>query len=138
MFDRFWVDKADEEKWGRLVRGWARGVSEFPGIPYEKVQVPRSLDDLMAQCQLVRINVHVPASMTGLVVLQPGSETMVLRLPAKKLVEDAMAQFGAAGFDYQLPFFYDTYCGTLKLNGKDDEDKFQALRIGDYSIGQCM
>lgn len=138
MTDKFEIDAAHEKQWGLLVRGWARGISEFAGIPYDKISPPRTIDELKAQCNLVGIKVKVPTYMTALTIAQHSPEVLVITLPSKKLVEDALAEHGQQGFKYSIPTFYDYYCGPLKVAGKDDADKFQALRIGDYAAGQCM
>ena len=53
--------------------------------------VPRTLDDLKAQCALVGVEITIPAKFTGFAVIQHGPETLALRLPAKAMVKAAEA-----------------------------------------------
>ena len=134
MFSNVKVTAATEEAWGRLVRSWVLGKSEFPGVGIDKLPLPRTLAELKAQCDLVGVQITIPASITDLVMIQPGPNTLVLRLPSKKMTEDALAAMGPG--TYQIPHFYTIFCGPLNVPaGK--EEAFQALRIGDYSIGNC-
>jgi hypothetical protein len=140
MVDLVKIAPASEANWGRLVKTWATGVSHLQGVTIDKLPVPRTIQDIKDQCALpgVQVSITIPASLTGLAVLQHGPETLALRLPAKKMVEAAEAELSAQGATYPLPAFYSTFCGPL--HGVDSPDKkklLQALRIGDYSIGTC-
>lgn len=135
MFDNIRVSAASEENWGRLVRTWARGVSEFANVTIDQLPLPRTLDELKNQCKLVDVDITIPGSFTDLVIIQPGPHTLALRLPSKKMTEDALAN--TAPGTYKIPHFYTIFCGPLKVP-PGQEEAFQALRIGDYSIGNCM
>lgn len=140
MVDLVQIAQASEANWGRLVKTWATGVSYLPGVAVTQLPVPRTLQDIRDQCALqgVQVDITIPASMTGLAVVQHSKETMVLRLPTKAMVEAAEAEFSAPGTTYTLPVFYSTFCGPLHGADTPDQKKlFQALRIGDYSIGNC-
>ena len=134
MFENVKVKEEHEEKWGRLVRTWVTGNSEFPAdIPATRLTPPKDLTDLKEQCVLVGIEISIPARITGLVVTQQGPETLLLRLPSKKMVEEALARPPG---QYKIPAFYQLYCGPLSIPA-GQEEKFQALRIGDYTLGTC-
>jgi hypothetical protein len=135
MFENVRISPATEAAWGRLVKTWATGKSYFPAVSVDKLPVPRTLDDIKAQCTLVGVEITLPPKFTGLAVLQHGPETLALRLPAKEMVEAAEARL-SQGLDYRIPHFYDVFCGPLVVQPAD-RLTFQACRIGDYSIASC-
>jgi hypothetical protein len=49
MFENIKIGSASEVDWGRLVKTWATGKSNFPAVSIDKLPVPRTLDDLKAQ-----------------------------------------------------------------------------------------
>ncbi len=106
MFENIKISASTETAWGRLVKTWATGKSNFPAVSVDKLPVPRTLDDLKAQCALVGVQITIPAKITGLAIIQHGPETLALRLPAKAMVEAAEADL-TQGVDYVLPHFYD-------------------------------
>jgi hypothetical protein len=136
MFENVKIGSASEVDWGRLVKTWATGKSNFPAVSIDKLPVPRTLDELKAQCALVGVEITVPAKFTGFAVIQHGPETLALRLPAKAMVEAAEADLDQ-GLDYTIPHFYEVFCGPLNVPQPRRKD-FQACRIGDYSIASCM
>ena len=99
MFENVKIGSASEVDWGRLVKTWATGKSNFPAVSIDKLPVPRTLDELKAQCALVGVEITVPAKFTGFAVIQHGPETLALRLPAKAMVEAAEADLDQ-GLDY--------------------------------------
>jgi hypothetical protein len=140
MVDLVTVAPESEANWGRLVKTWATGVSYLPGVSVDKLPVPRTIKDIKTQCALpgVAIDISIPASITALTILQHSPETFAIRLPPKSMIEGAEAEFNVPNATYKLHAFYATYCGPL--HGVETPEKkklFQALRIGDYSIGQC-
>jgi hypothetical protein len=135
MFENIKISPSTEVAWGRLVKTWATGKSSFPAVSIDKLPVPRTLDDVKAQCALVGVQITIPARITGLAVLQHGPETLALRLPAKSMVEAAEADI-QQGLDYMIPHFYEVFCGPLNVPPAQRLD-FQACRIGDYSIATC-
>jgi hypothetical protein len=136
MFEAVRISPSTEVMWGRLVKTWATGKSNFPAVSVDKLPVPRTLDDLKAQCLLVGVEITIPTHITGLAVIQHGPETLALRLPAKSMVEAAEADLNA-GAAYIIPHFYEVFCGALNVPAAERRN-FQACRIGDYSISQCM
>jgi hypothetical protein len=135
-FENVKISAASETAWGRLVKTWATGKSNFPTVSIDKLTVPRTLDDLKAQCTLVGVEITIPAKITGLAVIQHGPETLALRLPAKAMVEAAEADLDQ-GLTYAIPHFYTVFCGPLNVPQAQRKD-FQACRIGDYSIASCL
>ena len=102
MFENIKISAATEVAWGRLVKTWATGKSNFPAVSVDKLPVPRTLEDLKAQCALVGVEITIPAKITGLAIIQPGPETLALRLPAKSMVEAAEADLDQ-GLDVHDP-----------------------------------
>jgi hypothetical protein len=135
MFENIKISAASEVDWGRLVKTWATGKSNFPAVSIDKLPVPRTLDDLKAQCTLVGVEITIPPKFTGFAVIQHGPETLALRLPAKAMVEAAEADL-EQGLPYAIPHFYEVFCGPLNVPQAKRKD-FQACRIGDYSIATC-
>lgn len=138
MVDLVRVAANSEENWGKLVKTWATGVSHFSTVTVDKLPVPRTLAELKAQCGLpgINIDITIPASITGLAILQAGPETFAMRLPSKSMVEQAEAALGS-GSAYQLPYFYKDFCGPLRALNNTEKKLLQTLRIGDYSISYC-
>lgn len=135
MFQGIKISASTEAAWGRLVKTWATGKSNFPAVSIDKLPVPRTLDDIKAQCVLVGVEITVPEKITGLVVIQHSPETLALRLPSKTMVEEAEADLDQ-GVPYPIPHFYEVFCGPLNVP-PGERKTFQACRIGDYSIGTC-
>ncbi len=134
MADRFEVvrDLDNEEKWGKLVLGWALGKSQFAGVPmpmwaFRKHQGPAKA------VQEIGCKIKVPAKMTGLTVVQHTEELLLIRIPSKAMAEAALK----VPADYKLPQFYTHFCGPLNATTKPQKLTLLACRLGDYSIGQC-
>ncbi|MGL4811746.1 MAG: hypothetical protein ACRCXM_08205 [Beijerinckiaceae bacterium] len=136
MADRFEVfrDLDNEEKWGKLVLGWAIGKSQFSGVADKDVAIPQSIKDLKRQCTKIGCKIKVPKTMTGLTVVQHTEELLLIRIPSKSMAEAAIKVPG----DYKLPQFYDHFCGPVNATTKPQKQTLLACRLGDYSIGQCM
>jgi len=129
------------ENWGKLVMTWATGVNRFSsdyngGVP----PLPQSLGDLKDQCVWAQVGLSVPDHIKGIQFVQANQETLLIRLPPKAMIEEAEAAIrrDPKGY-YALPQFYkDRYNGTEPtISDVDDALKFQASRIGDYTISQC-
>ena len=125
MFENIKIAAASEVDWGRLVKTWATGKSNFPAVSVDKLPVPRTLDELRAQCALVGVEITIPAKFTGFAVIQHGPETLALRLPAKTMVEAAEADI-EQGLDYHLPHFYEIFCGPLNVPQAKRKDPLEA------------
>lgn len=125
----------DDIRWGKLVKSWATGNSYFgPGTTAPPV--PRTVQELKDQCREFGIEIQIPASITGLAVMQYSAETLALRLPPKALVEGTEAELKLPGSTYPMPVFYDDFYGK-KLPSETDKLNLHACRIGDYSIRNC-
>jgi hypothetical protein len=123
--------------WGKLVRSWATGVNHLvPGQPAP--QPPQTLDDLKEQCQKAGIGIKIPSFITGLQLVRMPKDKLMLRLPAKELVEEVERGLKGPGAKYPIPQYYDdAYGSALSVPSADERVKLQTCRIGDYSISMC-
>lgn len=127
------------ERWGDLIKSWTTGrPHRANGKAYP---VPKTLDQLKAQCKELKVGLYVPDFVENLVVYSHEKSTMVLRLPPPDLVA-ASEKSLKAGAAYNLPVFY---ADALGVSGSvphfADEDAlldFHASRIGDYTISMCQ
>lgn len=134
------VAPASELKWGQLVRTWATGApqpGEFLGEDPALLQRPTTLDELRDRCRALGISINI-TGFTSLTISQPPDRnTFAIHLPAKDAVNDVIASFNADG-PYGIPAFYSKLFGAPAPDlAKDKKIEFQALRIGDYTIGNC-
>ncbi|MBX9699577.1 MAG: hypothetical protein K2X74_09075 [Acetobacteraceae bacterium] len=130
---------ANWERWGDLIKAWTTGRPHRANR--KKYPVPRTLEELKAQCAELDVGLYVPPFVKDLVVYSHEKSTMVLRLPPPDLVAASEEQL-RKGAPYNLPAFY---ADALGLSGEvphfatDDElMDFHASRIGDYTISMCQ
>jgi hypothetical protein len=127
-------------QWGKLVKTWATGVSYFrndtPSIPIERLPVPRSLEELLAQAELVGAGLTITPSggIRGLSVVQFSADTFVLRLPPKERIE-AMEQALRGGGRYPFRDYVANFIGRDLTEAESLEA--HACRVGDYTISYC-
>lgn len=127
------------ERWGDLIKAWTTGrPHRANGKNYP---VPRTLEELKAQCGELDVGLSVPPFVQNLVVYSHEKSTMVLRLPPPDLVAASEEQLrnGAA---YNLPSFYADALGASGQVPQFASDAelmdFHASRIGDYTISMCQ
>lgn len=134
MVDRVMI--SDELTWGRLVKSWATG-DNYMGAGTTLPPVPRTLDELKAQCAQFNVGLQLPANITALAVMQYSEETVALRLPPRSLVKKSEQGFTSNPNDpYPMPKFYDQFYGHSLPAGINQMD-LHACRIGDYVIRNC-
>jgi hypothetical protein len=127
-------------RWGDLIKCWTTGR---PHRTNKKTYaVPRSLDEMKAQCKELDIGLNIPSYVKNLVVYSHEKSTMVIRLPPADFVLESEEHLKKKGAVYNLPSFY---ADALGLKGAvpafDDMNEvldFHASRIGDYSISNCQ
>jgi hypothetical protein len=125
---------------GKLVKSWATGETYFsddPNSPYKDnpPPIPRTMAIFQDQCRLAKCNVTVSAEITGLQFVQYTSNTFIIKLPPKDLIERT-EQILQAGGKYPVPAFYDDFF-TLKDMTTAEKMDFHAIRTTDYICGQC-
>jgi hypothetical protein len=128
---------ADEDLWAEIVKAWATGkqvLKDERPVP----AIPRSPEELRQMWCTYRLGPEPDARITRVQHVQPDANTLLIRIPAKELVEEFEAELSATGAPYQLPLFYDIfYDKELKVPDPARRLELQALRIGDYAIGMC-
>lgn len=121
---------ADIEKWGNLVKAWAKG---------EKAR-PTTLQEFKDQCVNEGVGASVPSYITDFEMVQaPDPSKLLLRLPPAALVKDTEEAL-AAGAAYSLPDFYRSFFNNQSPNMPPDlpgKLKVHAERIGDYTMSFC-
>jgi hypothetical protein len=138
---------ANFEKWGKLVKTWATGVNKLEDgnaypLPQDNLQLFKE------QCVMAQVGATVPSYVTTVLFVQAGIpgeqkinaptfETLLFRLPPKKLVEETEAELQNA--NYAIPTFYnrifDRPGGPTSIG---DKMKLHAERIGEYTMNVCM
>jgi len=136
----------DYEKWGNLVKNWAKN----PGT------APRSVDALREACEAAGVTISLPEEVTEVEPVEYKPNKLVLKLPPATLVMRAEEELSADSAEYTyLPDFYaETFRRELErslargegpklrtiptLSTKEERLKFQAERIGDYTISMCQ
>jgi len=123
--------------WGKLVRSWATGVNHV--VPGQTApNPPETLDQLKEQCRKAGIGISIPSFIKGLQLVRMPKDALMLRLPAKELVEEVERNLKASGGKYPIPQYYDDAYGiVLNVPNPDERVKLQTCRIGDYSISMC-
>ena len=127
-------------RWGDLIKCWSTGrPHRADGKTYP---VPRSMDELRAQCKALNIGLNVPDYVQNLVVYSHEKSTLVIRIPPKDFVMESEKHLLTKGAVYNLPSFYADALGVQgTVPAFDDADAvldFHASRIGDYSISNCQ
>jgi hypothetical protein len=130
------LEISDDILWGKLVKSWATGKNHIsPDRPAP--EIPRTIKDLLAQAADIGLTISFPDGMVGLAVIEYSSETAVIKLPPKSMIEETEAEL-AAGSRYPMPRFYDDFYGMpLPPNQLKKVLDLHAARIGDYSIRNC-
>jgi hypothetical protein len=127
---------SDELLWGKLVKSWATGES-YLGPGTTPPPIPRSLDELHAQCREIGLTVTFPDRQKGLAIVQYSPETVTIKLPPKTMVKETEAALKQANAAYPIPEFYDHFYGCELSVAHEELLDFHACRIGDYSIRNC-
>jgi hypothetical protein len=130
------------ENWGKLIKTWATGTNRFnDGNDWSP---PKSLAELQSQLKRAQVTMHIPDRFKNVRFEQDLmiDDTLVIRLPAKELIEEAEARLGAASgkIHYPLPVFYDP---VWAMQGRadfpaDEILRIHSRRIGEYTIRNCQ
>jgi hypothetical protein len=127
------VSNTTLERWGNLVKTWATGKSYFADIAIEDLPIPRSIEEVRRQLRRVgAADLVIPASITGLTIIQHSTSTMTIKLPPKEFIEAKEAQLSSDPGSYPLPAFYQDI-----LAGKFEPLQAHAWRTGEYTIQMC-
>ena len=130
------IEISDDILWGQLLLSWATGKSHLaPG--HASPALPRTMKDLQKQASEIGLAITFPDGMVGVQFVQFSSETIVIKLPPKEMVEATEAEL-VAGLQYPMPQFYDDFYDTRlpKMTTEAALD-LHAARIGDYAVRNC-
>jgi hypothetical protein len=119
--------------WGMLLLSWATGKNHLtPGRA--SPALPRTMEDLQKQASEIGLTITFPDGMLGVQFVEFSSETIVMKLPPKEMVEATEAEL-LAGLQYPMPQFYDDFYDTRlpKMTTEAALD-LHAARIGDYAV----
>jgi hypothetical protein len=128
----------DFEKWGKLVKAWATGAQTPPA----------DVSGLKAQMAQAGAGT-VPDEITSVRFMRPPGTpgTVVIWLPPSQAIQDMDANIARGAFaQYPLPPFYaglfkdeESFRDALKNALTPDKfAKFNAERVGDYTINECQ
>ncbi|MGB8399324.1 hypothetical protein [Bradyrhizobium sp.] len=131
------LEISDDILWGKLVKSWATGKNYIaPNRPAPAI--PRTREELLAQAADIGLRISFPDGMVGLEIVQYSSQTAVIKLPPKSMVEDTEAELDKENPLYPMPRFYEDFFGApLPQMAKTVLLELHAARIGDYSIRNC-
>ncbi len=147
-------DSLSFENWGKLVKTWVTGSNELKdGNNYSIPTTGDSLrplgamtkDQFAAMLRNAKINMTIPDRVKRFVFVQDDDSTVVVRIPAKKVVEDIQGQIGslvsgsAEQARYPLPDFYAQNWppATQKSLSEIGLLRMHCQRIGEYTINTC-
>ena len=134
----------DFMNWGKLVKTWATGKDYMQdGNAYPR---PQNLDEFRAQVEMAGCDMDIPPRITKFQLIPGDAETLVVRLPPGEMIEDServidMLVGALRTSKYPLPKFYDKAWGKRQQQvsfKKEDLLCFHAMRIGEYTINNCM
>jgi hypothetical protein len=123
------IEITDFEKWGNLVKAWAKSQTTPP-------KTPKELKDQMARAG---VDGRISDEITSIQFIVPDDKTLVILLPPGKAIDDAEVRLGGSGdgAPYPLPAFY-----KVAFGGSDAKPAhwktFNAQRLGEYTINNCL
>jgi hypothetical protein len=146
------TDSASYANWGRLVKTWVTGVNQFNNgknykIPAAKETVSplgvMTRDQFQGMLTDAQVKMTIPDKVKRFVFVQDDDTTVIVRIPAKKVVENiqGMIEGLAAGgvvAQYPLPKFYtDQWTDPPKNQNSSALLTMHCQRIGEYTINTC-
>jgi hypothetical protein len=119
------VEIVNYEAFGEKVKAWAKGADPLPS----------TVAEFAGQLAAANVGAKIPEQLKRVQFVQGDEETLIVRLPARTMVEDSERRLAAPGASYPLPPLYETVFGAKPQI--DDVLAFHAARIADYTIAQC-
>jgi hypothetical protein len=128
---------ANIERFGKLMKSWATGKNYLDdGKAYT---LPTDIEEFKRQNVEAQTGVHIPDWATKVKFVTCDDDTLVLRVPPKRLIEDSEARLTEPGATYPLPDIYkQIFGGADPVIAKDQILNFHASRIGDYTSTFCL
>ena len=119
------VEIVNYEAFGEKVKAWAKGTDP----------IPTTVEEFKLQLAEANVGAKIPGQLKRVQFVQGDEETLIVRLPAKAMVEDSEKRLASPGASYPLPPLYETvFAAKPKI---DNLLAFHAARIADYTIAQC-
>jgi hypothetical protein len=153
MTDKLDKNRMNHENWGRLLKSWVTGddyfAAAYPGgdLPPagNKYPKPTTIDELVAIATRVQAfgRDALAPNITSVQFIQIETDpvdALVIRLPTKAMIRNVEAEIKTTNDGYGLAPFYTTFVDadpTLPA-GTDDQLRFHAARIGEYTIQNCQ
>ncbi len=149
------ADSLNWERWGKLVTTWATGKNQFDdnndySIPAtgEKLATLGALskDDFNKMLEKAGVIMEIPDHVTRFVFVQDDEETVIVRVPPKKMVENAKQNITDRFNSNQhpipypfLPVFYsDNWLDRTRTELQLEQLlRMNAQRLGEYTINVC-
>jgi hypothetical protein len=119
------VEIVNYEAFGEKVKAWAKGTAP----------IPATVEEFKNQLAEANVGAKIPQQLKNVKFVQGDEETLIVRLPAKQMVEDSEQKLSSPGASYPLPPLYEkVFAAKPKI---DDLLAFHAARVADYTIAQC-
>lgn len=143
-------DSPSFENWGKLVKTWVTGINQLQdgndyslpgaGDPLRPLGA-MTKDQFAGMLRNAKINMSIPDRVKRFVFVQDDDSTVIVRIPAKRVVEDIQEQLESLvsgtteQAPYPLPEFY-TQNWPHRLN-ESGLLTMHCQRIGEYTINTC-
>ena len=128
----------NDDLWGEIVKAWATGKDRLDSLNRPVPPIPTNPEELKQLWLDFHIGPEPDGRITRVEHVQPDANTLLIRIPAKELVEEFESEMEASGAEYEIPEFYNQfYHAVLEVPDPKERVRLQKLRIGDYSIGMC-
>ncbi len=123
---------------GKLIETWAIGEDRVnDGKSY--LPRPTNMDELKEMLIRAGAAATIPNRYTTFSFAQSTDSNLVIRLPEKNILLSVENDINAGG-TWQLPAFYLEDFGARNIDSNasvDDKLQLLAMRIGDYTVGNC-
>jgi hypothetical protein len=117
--------------WGELVELWIFDLQPKP-------KDVGKLTNQMTAHGIKGASVYGPTDREVKFYAYTSEDPLVINLPTADMVNEGR-KTTHAGEAYPLPIFYDgAYTGPRKVFTADDDTRFMACRIGEYTINECQ
>lgn len=141
-----YMEIADYKAFGLLIAEYSLGyqltsTGEQPAAA-KRVPMPwpKTLDEFKEACRKRGVG-KVLDNVKGIQMIQPSDDVLLLRLPPKRIINEAIALHKKAKTtNYPMPDFYETMLLAGKPRAKPEgmpHLDFWYCRVGDYTVSFC-
>ncbi len=131
--NRFAILDRGHQKFGALVKEWARGTKPIPG---------KDPEEFKQYLEAEGIDLHWPEkkegqdhTVTEINIFQGVPHRIDIRLPPPSFIAESEAYLKTNG--YPLPRYYEDLFGTGPVWSNTTALDFHNARIGDYTVANC-